>query len=261
MNCTYYIMKTITIYMLKNKITNAIYIGQTDNPQRRFIEHKSRANIDKHSNMKLYKAIKKYGMDNFELIILEETTEDLSDSLEQKYIKKYNALSNENYNELQGNNILKSTPTDSIVEDYLNGISASKISQRYNVKHPQIISILKKELGIEKYNELAKKHKLPKKNIPIETIVDLIENQGYTKKETSKILGVCDSTIVRRYNNWKKANDSNYKINPTGLGAKKVDSELILKTYSELQSTRKTAEQTGYSRSTVRKYLKKEGIL
>ena len=261
MNCTYYIMKTITIYMLKNKITNAIYIGQTDNPQRRFIEHKSRANIDKHSNMKLYKAIKKYGMDNFELIILEETTEDLSDSLEQKYIKKYNALSNENYNELQGNNILKSTHKESIVEDYLKGISASKISQRYNVKHPQIISLLKKELGIKKYNELAKKHKPPKKNIPIETIVDLIENQGYTKKETSKILGVCDSTIVRRYNNWKKANDSNYKINPTGLGAKKVDSELILKTYSELQSTRKTAEQTGYARSTVRKYLKKEGIL
>lgn len=105
------------------------------------------------------------------------------------------------------------------------------------------------------------KHTNPHKNISIEEIVRLIEEEGKSKKETAKILGVCDSTVVRRYNNWKKKQDPNFNINPHGLGAKKVDSKLIIETYLKVKSTRKTEKITGYSRSTVRKYLKIEGIL
>jgi group I intron endonuclease len=252
-------MKTIYIYLLRNKITDKIYIGQTNNPQRRLREHNHRANT--HYPLKLYKDIEKYGIDNFEIQILEEVPYNLKDQIEEYYIKKYNATSNRNYNTLQGSNILENIDPAIIVKDYLNGDSASKIGKKYGVKHPQIITILKQELGEEKYYQIAIKHTPSKKNISIETIVDLIENQGHTKKETAEILGVCDSTIVRRYNNWKKEQDKSYVVNPTGLGAKSVDANLIIKTYSEVKSTRKTSELTGYARSTVRKYLKKEGML
>lgn len=248
-------MKTTSIYLLRNKITGGIYIGQSHNPKRRLMEHKSHPKSPRYPNMKLHNAIRKYGIDAFEMKILEEVPVELKDQKEKYYIKKYNATSKENYNEKQGTNLLKGIDSNLIVEDYLNGLSASKIGAKYDVKHPQVINVLKRELGEDKYFELSKKHARPKKNIPIETIVDLIENQGKSKKETAMILGVCDSTIVRRYNKWKKEQNPNFKVNPHGLGAKKVDVNLILKTYSELQNVVKTAEITGYSKNTVRKYV------
>ena len=158
-------------------------------------------------------------------------------------------------------NLLQNMNPELIVNDYLNGSSATKIASKYGVKHPQIIKILKSELGEDKYQSLSQKHTPTKKNIPIETIVDLIETQGKTKKETADIVGVCDSTIVRRYNNWKKKQDPNYIINPKGKGYKKVDVNQILEVYSEVKSTRKTSEITGYGRKTIQKYLKQEGVL
>ena len=200
-------MKTVFIYLLRNKITNGIYVGQTNNPKRRCYEHHSKSKKHPNEQPKLFKAINEYGWENFEMEILEEVPYELKDMKEEYYIAKLNALSDENYNEVKGSNLLQNINPQLIVNDYLKGTSASKIGSKYNVKHPQVIKILKSQLGEEKYLELSKQHTLIKKDIPIETIVDLIENQGKTKKETSQILGVCDSTIVRRYNRWKKKQD------------------------------------------------------
>lgn len=247
------------IYLLTNKITNGIYIGQTSNPKRRMWEHKSHMNTEQSKNIRLYTAMREYGFENFELTILEKIPSSQSDEKEAYYINKYNATSSENYNELTGYNLINENSHERIITDYRNGLSASKIGKKYGVKHPQIIKILKENLSESEYNSLS--HKLPKKNIPIEDIVDLIEKQHKSKKETAQILGVCDSTVVRRYNKWKKSNDPNYTSNPHGYGNKKVDENLIINTYSKLKSTRKTADETGYSRSTVRRYLKKVNML
>ena len=254
---------TNTIYMLKNKKTNAIYIGVTNNLKRRLLEHRYRGKVlaEKEKNIKLYQDIHKYGMDLFDVEVLEDNINDEDRyKREQYYIKKYNALSEDNYNSLQSLNLLDDY-IDDVIKDFRNGKSASEIGKKYGVKHPQVTTILKKNIDIKEYNKLMEKHTNPRKNIPIKEIVRLIEEEGYTKKETSEILGVCDSTVVRRYNNWKKEQDPNFKINPHGLGQKKVDVKLIVDTYSKVKSTRKTEKITGYSRNTVRKYLKKEGIL
>lgn len=254
-------MKTVYIYLLRNKITGGIYIGQTNNPQRRYYEHHSKHKTDPESLPKLYSAITEYGWENFEMEILEKVPYELKDMKEEYYIAKLNALSDANYNQLQGLNLLQNINPKIIVEDYLNGESASKIGSKYGVKHPQVIKILKSELGEDKYLELSKNHTLTKKNIAIETIVDLIENQGKTKKEAAKILGVCDSTVVRRYNRWKKKQDPNFIVNPQGRGNKIVDVDLILKTYDKVKSTRETCTITGYSRKTIQKYLRMNGVL
>lgn len=256
-------MKKHVVYKLTNTQTGGVYIGVTNNLKRRLWEHKSRSNVlsETNRNIKLYQDMHEYGMELFDVNILEEVNPEDRYEKEQYYIKKYDALSEPNYNNIQSLDLLNNININEIVTAFKNGESASQIGKKYGVKHPQITELLKKNMNINEYKKLMEKHTNPHKNISIKEIVRLIEEEGKSKKETAKILGVCDSTVVRRYNNWKKKQDPNFNINPHGLGAKKVDSKLIIETYLKVKSTRKTEKITGYSRSTVRKYLKIEGIL
>lgn len=94
------------IYKIVNIINNNIYIGRTNNFNRRVIEHKNQyKRTDRTNNSPIYVAMRKYGIDNFIYEIIEET-DDLEKSyeLEKFYIKKYrNDLGYENvYNYQNG---------------------------------------------------------------------------------------------------------------------------------------------------------------
>ena len=84
----------IGIYCIKNKINGKVYIGSSNNIERRFKRHKTELNTNSHSNKYLKKAYKKYGKDNFEFIILELCTQEELISKEIFYINKYEALDN-----------------------------------------------------------------------------------------------------------------------------------------------------------------------
>lgn len=97
---------TCGIYMWKNKINGHKYIGYSKNIERRWKEHskipfsKSYHNKD---SVALYNAIRKYGVEAFEKIILEECSEKELKEKEQYYIKLYNTfLSPADYNETPG---------------------------------------------------------------------------------------------------------------------------------------------------------------
>ena len=90
------------IYMYINKINGHKYVGQAINFNRRYKQH---IHSSKNKNMKDYNyplhiAIRKYGIENFEIIILKENikTQCLINLYECYYIEKYNCLSNKNYN-------------------------------------------------------------------------------------------------------------------------------------------------------------------
>lgn len=57
------------IYYFKNKINNKYYIGQAINIRKRFYSHIAQIN-KKNDKYPIYKAILKYGIDNFEYGIL-----------------------------------------------------------------------------------------------------------------------------------------------------------------------------------------------
>jgi len=63
---------SIGIYAIHNIISNKYYIGSSQCIRRRWNEHKSLLNRNKHGNQHLQYSYNKYGLDVFEFIILEE---------------------------------------------------------------------------------------------------------------------------------------------------------------------------------------------
>jgi len=103
------------IYMIKNKVNNKIYIGQTiRNINKRIYEYKAALKYDKFNNNYLGNSFKKYGWDNFEFSIIDtaQTIEELN-SKEIKYIIKYNTTDKKiGYNiESGGKNAIPDTKT------------------------------------------------------------------------------------------------------------------------------------------------------
>ena len=94
----------IGIYKITNLINGKSYIGQSVNIQKRFSAHKSVAfnQNDPNYNYPLYKAIRKYGINNFSFDILEECDVSELNNKEIYYISKYNTYGKFGYNQDTG---------------------------------------------------------------------------------------------------------------------------------------------------------------
>ena len=177
------------IYCYTNLINNKQYIGQTNNLKRRKKQH-IQDSIHQHTghevayNQPIHCAIRKYGIDNFKIEILEIIdTEDWSkvNQLESDYIKKLNSLAPNGYNlkadgeTNRGHNKSK-IPQDiinNIIQDLKNGDNQVEIADRYQLSRSYISDInngrcLKQEN--EKY--------------PLQDNRQKIEDQDYLLKET-----------------------------------------------------------------------------
>ena len=65
----------IGIYLIENKINGKGYVGLSVNMQRRWWDHRSKSmtsNKKEDLDKPLYKAMRKHGLENFKLTILEE---------------------------------------------------------------------------------------------------------------------------------------------------------------------------------------------
>ena len=83
----------IGIYKITNKINNNSYIGLSTHIEDRWKYHRDPYNWNRESNKLLYKAIIKYGIDNFEFEVLEECTSAELSEKEKFYINKYDTWS------------------------------------------------------------------------------------------------------------------------------------------------------------------------
>lgn len=96
------IMRTGIIYKFTNKINNKIYIGQTTQTlEQRIKKHLSQLN----DNTYFHRALKKYGIDNFIVEIIEQNISlDELNKREKYWVKFYDAYyaSNKGYNLTQG---------------------------------------------------------------------------------------------------------------------------------------------------------------
>ena len=86
----------IGIYKIQNLTNGKCYIGQSKNIKRRWKDHRCSANnsVDHNYNNPLYRAIRKYGIENFSFEVIEECLVSELNDKEKYYIQKYNSFFN-----------------------------------------------------------------------------------------------------------------------------------------------------------------------
>ena len=69
------------IYQYKNKINGHMYIGLAKDAKRRFYDHLNASKNPNHKdyNLVIHKAIRKYGIENFDFTILEDNLKDINE--------------------------------------------------------------------------------------------------------------------------------------------------------------------------------------
>lgn len=95
--------KKCGIYSYRNKINNKRYIGQSQRLNQRFNEHLCISYSPNHKDYQavIHKAIRKYGIKNFEIEILEYCSPELLNEKEQYWINFYDSFKN-GYNSNEG---------------------------------------------------------------------------------------------------------------------------------------------------------------
>ena len=132
-------------YKIENQINHKIYIGKTNytNPQKRWKQHLADSQNPNRNHRALYRAINKYGIDNFSFEIIEETNN--PEEREKYYISYYNTY-HYGYNETLGGDGASylELPEQDICKYYLNSHTLSETSQYFNHDQATIRQVLYK---------------------------------------------------------------------------------------------------------------------
>lgn len=132
------------IYKITNKINGKCYIGQSINIKQRWKAHRSRYQVDDYP---LYRAMRKYGLENFNFEVIEECSQNELNDKEIYWIDFYDSANNEKgYNlTIGGNNIANHRLTEEqIMEIYSllkNNTPQTEIASKYNVAQSMISMI------------------------------------------------------------------------------------------------------------------------
>lgn len=175
------------IYCIKNKINGKVYIGSSNNIERRFRKHKTQLNTKIHSNKHLIRAYHKYGKQNFEFIILEECLKENLLEREMFYIKEYDCLNFE-----KGYNMTVPIKHPSIT-----------CSQEFS----QIMSKANKGKTPSNFKEMQKLHWKP---VEVYNVEGQLLYTFETLKETENILGIKRGNVY----NYLKGKTKKIKSHP-----------------------------------------------
>ena len=140
------------IYKITNTLNSKIYIGQTvKSVQKRFTQHKNNSNKEYFSQIVLYKAFNKYGIENFICEEIEEVSNEKLDEREKYWIEYYDSYF-DGYNSTLGGRAtqLYNWDVEDIIEKYLNLKSARAVAKEIGCDHSTIDRILN-ENGVKRF--------------------------------------------------------------------------------------------------------------
>ena len=216
------------IYCYRNKINGKRYIGQTINPQQRKSAHISDST---HIDTKFYRAVRKYGWDNFEYEILAESEDrNVLDKLEVDFIKSFNSIENgynirsggehptmgeETRKKLQQANAFQNAELSEkeIIELRIAYLNYDSPSQIYNEKYKDRLhfnsflniwtgaryayvmpEVFEQRQGRKKYNETV-----------VKEIRRIRKDEKLSYDKLSKLFGIPKPTIadIIKYRTWK----------------------------------------------------------
>lgn len=189
------------IYKIWNDINNKVYIGKTNRSLKtRFHEHCRDSKKDNRNNRPLYKAMNKYGVENFHIEELEETSRELSSERECYWIGYYNSFHN-GYNATKGGDGKPWVDEDEIISLFESGKSKAEIRKITKHDVSVIHSVLqdyytKEQLDRSTY---AAKHKtcksVAKLDLNTREVLEVYESIKEARRKIGKNLRinlVCD---------------------------------------------------------------------
>ncbi|MFJ5713265.1 GIY-YIG nuclease family protein [Neobacillus sp. NPDC093127] len=187
------------IYIIRNKINNKVYIGQTiQNPSERFKQHKKLAKSG--SDQYLHRAMRRYGINNFFIEILEDLVEDKQlNQKEEQYISQFNSYGS-GYNMNPGGQKWKRKPIDINIEllknmYYNKNMSAREIATVLGTNNTTVLNHMKINSLIRRKRNCSLPDKTSK--VSRELLEELYVNKRITRKELAKVFNVSEKTIQR----------------------------------------------------------------
>lgn len=197
------------IYCYVNKINQHKYVGQTNNLNRRIREHKSCAYNSKSSsyNDLIHCKIREYGIENFDIEILEKLYYDDVDKVNEReryWIKEKESYCgySKGYNmDLGGgkraySSIISDNQLQLIKQDIKNGIPYFDIERKYNIS-TSFISSINNGVYFKDDNEIYPLFKYYKSNEDYDELIDLLLNSTYSLSKIAEILGIGYSTVKK----------------------------------------------------------------
>jgi group I intron endonuclease len=218
------------IYMLTNKLTNKIYIGQSKDISNRFKNYFNRSYLKSKANLRICRTLLEYGYSNFSLTILEYCDKFELLTREQFYFDKFNP----EYNILK----IPGSPLNSKHSENTKA-SISKSLKGIYVKEK---SVLFNRLHKEEPRKLMSLKKLETKNALF----------GSTHSENSKEL-MKQKALSRKHSEDTKFKMNAISGNPVNIYEK--FSSKGFKLIGSFVSARRAAKFLGISGSTVIKYM------
>lgn len=173
----------IGIYKITNLLNEQSYIGLSVNIEKRWLKHKSNyQNLNnKEYEKTLYRAFRKYGIENFSFEVLEECDQTELSNREIYWISYYNTFAN-GYNETPGGEIIciggENHPNHKLTEKDI------KIIRNYynnKARKKDIFTLYKDRIGESGFNKIWKGETW--KNIMPEVYTE--ENKKFHKNNTA----------------------------------------------------------------------------
>lgn len=152
------------IYIITNQINNKVYIGQTLlSLEERFRQHHKESSYETKQKRPLYSAIRKYGISNFSIQLIDECEETELGIKEKFWVAEYNSYFN-GYNATTGGDGRSSYDWDSIIESYSRLGSVPLVSQEIGCSYETVRDILKRNNIKREYSNERKTY-LPQKQV------------------------------------------------------------------------------------------------
>lgn len=150
----------IGIYKIENIINHKKYIGKSQNIQKRFGDHRRLAFYENtiYYNYPLYKAFRKYGLENFDFSIIEECNQEVLSEREKYWISYYKAYGEQGYNQTPGGEGCPKILEQEVIDLYNSEKTIEEICEWCDASKSTIIKILHKNnlayLSQEEKNKL-----------------------------------------------------------------------------------------------------------
>lgn len=135
------------IYKITNEINKKIYIGQSKNPIKYRWQHhqwKAKHPEKQETDYPLYRSMRKYGLENFSIALIEEIEDSLLNEREKHWIMKFDCIAPKGYNCCEGGAGASKFNHEEILQYFLNEgkENASETARKFNCSLVTVLKIL-----------------------------------------------------------------------------------------------------------------------